>query len=71
MIEVNGTKIDVEFDGKYWHQNKERDDKRDAYMFSKGFKVLRIIGNHYIPSRELIEQSINELINNDIENITY
>lgn len=66
MIMINDIKIDVEFDGKFWHQDKERDDKRDVYVLSKGYKVLRIVGDHYIPSLEQIKQSIDSLINSEL-----
>lgn len=66
MIMINDIKIDVEFDGKFWHQDKERDDKRDVYVLSKGYKVLRIVGDHYIPSLEQIKQSIDNLINSEL-----
>lgn len=33
----------IEFDGQYWHRDtKRQDQQRDAYLQSKGFRVLRI-----------------------------
>ena len=39
LINLN---IALEVDGEYWHRNKEKDDRKDAYMLSKGFSVVRI-----------------------------
>ena len=34
--------VAIEIDGKYWHQNKEeRESARDAFIESKGYKVLK------------------------------
>lgn len=33
----------IECDGEYWHRNtKVRDEKRDAYMTARGYRVLRV-----------------------------
>lgn len=63
FIEVNGVKIDVEYDGYYWHKSKQSsDNKRDGYMFSKGIKVLRIKGRYKIPTIEQIESAIQTIL---------
>ena len=64
-LEVNGIAIDVEYDGRYWHQDQERDDRRDEYMFSQGYKVLRVIGDHDIPSFEQLQKSVDKLTTTD------
>lgn len=61
-LTLDGVDIDVEYDGKYWHTNQEKDDKRDKFILSKGYKVLRIIGNSKVPSFELIDNLIHTLI---------
>ena len=35
-------KIDIEIDGKAFHQDKERDLKRDKYLTGLGWQVIRI-----------------------------
>jgi len=32
----------IEFDGLYWHKNKENDTLRDGILNTRGFKILRI-----------------------------
>ena len=34
--------IVVEVDGKYWHRNKERDERKNSYLQKHGFIVIRI-----------------------------
>lgn len=67
MIEVNGIKIDIEYDGAYWHNKmKQHDEERNDYVISKGFKVLRFVAEKkQVPTNTLIESSVNELINSD------
>ena len=62
-IEINNIKIDIEYDGQYWHQDTQRDNLRDEVVNSYGYKILRIKGKHKVPKIEEIEEKINELIN--------
>lgn len=67
LLTLEGNKIDVEYDGLYWHQNTEDyDRKRNHWLMSKGYKVLRIKGNKYdeIPSIERIKEEVNYLLDN-------
>jgi hypothetical protein len=61
VIEYNGVNIDIEYDGKYWHQDKQRDRRRDEFVKSQGYKVLRIRGTRNIPTKERLIQSIENL----------
>ena len=36
------TRTAVEADGAYWHQNKERDDRKTEYLQSRGWRVVRL-----------------------------
>ena len=44
VININGIKIDVEFDGSHWHDDPDYDRRRDEFVKSQGYKVLRIDG---------------------------
>lgn len=44
-------KIVVECDGEEWHQDKERDRRRDEYMQKRGFKVFRFTGSEIFIDR--------------------
>lgn len=68
FIIVNGVKIDVEYDGQYWHSlTKNRDQKRNEYVLSCGYKILRFIGTNKLPSIVLIKNSIDTLVNTNTD----
>ena len=41
-IVLSDSKIIIEFDGKYWHQDKKRDIERDNLLTSLGWKIFHI-----------------------------
>lgn len=65
MTFINGVKIDVEYDGWYWHKDSElRDRRRDNYVKSQGYKILRIVAYaDRLPTEEELVESIDVLIN--------
>jgi very-short-patch-repair endonuclease len=40
-IAVPEKKLCFEYDGSYWHQDKEKDKKRDQVLYELGWKVIR------------------------------
>ena len=58
VIVVNDIHIDVEFDGWYWHQNKQRDRRRDEVVKSKGYKVFRILSDKKLPTGEKVGEKV-------------
>lgn len=65
FMKINNVKIDIEYDGKYWHQDKRRDLIRDKIIQKQGYKTLRIKAINTIPTKEQIIEKINILINTD------
>ena len=65
FVNVNGTNIDVEYDGGFWHQDQQADIKRDKFLQSNGFKVLRVRSGHQLPTEEELFTSIDELATTD------
>lgn len=59
---INNINIDIEYDGSYWHQDQQRDIKRDKFLQSQGFKVLRIRSGHKLPTESELFAAIDELI---------
>lgn len=55
-------KIDIEYDGWYWHQDEQRDRRRDEISKSYGWKVLRIKGSHKLPTEEQLIKAIDKLV---------
>lgn len=65
---IDDIKIDIEYDGWYWHNindMQEKDTERDSYVNKKGFKILRIKAGRSIPKEELLFKLIEELRNTD------
>lgn len=66
FFENNSQKINIEYDGWYWHEkNQEKDKKRDEYILSNGFKILRIKSGSLLPTKEQIVNAIKELLTTD------
>ena len=67
MIVVNDIKIDVEYDGWFWHQDKKRDDRRDNFVKKHGYKVLRIKSDKHdtLPNKERIDEKVQMLLNGE------
>jgi very-short-patch-repair endonuclease len=40
-IAIPSLKIDIEYDGSYWHKDKEKDKKRDTALKRIGWRVIR------------------------------
>ena len=66
LLILNGNKIDIEYDGSYWHKDrKQYDGARNAVLINNGYKILRIKGNNKdeLPQIKEIISSIDYLIN--------
>ena len=65
VIYINDIKIDVEYDGWYWHQDIEKDKRRDKFLYNQGYKILRVKGGKQAPEKAQLLQAIDALINTD------
>lgn len=66
---IDGNKIDIEYDGWYWHQNKHKDIKRDEHFKAIGWKILRVKSGNKLPNVQQLETAINDLVQNDCDYI--
>ena len=55
-------KLDIEFDGIYWHQNPDKDEKRDAFSIENGWRVIRFIGGSIAPPIGELKKAIESAI---------
>lgn len=62
---IDDIKIDIEYDCCYWHKDKVKDRKRDEFLKTQDWKVLRIKSKYKIPSLKQIEEGIFKLVNTD------
>lgn len=66
FLTINNIKIDVEYDGWYWHKDKqERDKRRDYYCMRHGYKVLRVLSKGSMPTEQQIIEGVNYLVNSE------
>lgn len=65
LLTIKGIQIDIEFDGEFWHQDINKDDKRDWFHIRRGFKVLRFRSKGKVPTKEQIEEGVNYLVNSE------
>lgn len=64
LLTINNVKIDVEYDGWYWHKDREEQDKRRNYkLLSLGYKILRIKSKNILPTEKQIVDAVNQLLN--------
>lgn len=65
LLILNNVKIDVEYDGVFWHKDmKDYDRRRNHWLINQGYKVLRILGDKKdsIPTIERLQQEIDYLL---------
>lgn len=62
-LKIKDVKIDIEYDGWYWHQDKERDTRRNNYMFKNGLCVFRIFSKGSLPSEDELKKYIDGFVN--------
>lgn len=62
---IDDIKINIEYDGNFWHKEKERDLKRDDFLINNNIKVLRIKANHKVPTLEQLKEKLQILIETD------
>jgi len=64
-------KIAIECDGWYWHQDKEKDLKRQKEIENKGFTVLRFTDDEIKNHLDLCSKEIDRVINNHSGNYEF
>ena len=62
---VNDLRINIEYDGWFWHKDKQKDIRRDRYLQSQGFKVLRIRSGRLLPDENELLSAIDSLISTE------
>lgn len=63
VLYKDGNKIDIEYDGWYWHKdNQSHDNRRNDFLIKNGYKVLRIRSNYELPTREQIIEGVDYLV---------
>ena len=63
----DNVKIDIEYDGIYWHQDEEKDKARDSIVKKNGYKILRIRSSRKLPEREELKHIIDKMFFSDLD----
>lgn len=70
VLNYKNVKIDIEYDGWYWHQKMQEHDKiRNDFILDKGYKIIRIISDGKMPTITQIQNAIDDIVNG--QNIVY
>ena len=59
-IAIPKLNIAIEYDGSWWHQNKEKDKKRQKELEDQGWIFIRY--EDYIPTKKELMRNFNEVI---------
>jgi very-short-patch-repair endonuclease len=69
VLNIDDCKINIEYDGWYWHKDRlEADKRRNNFLINRGYKVLRIRSKRDLPTKEQIVTCIDYLVK---DNHTY
>ncbi len=62
---INGIKIDIEYDGWFWHQDRRRDAIRNDLLIKNNWYVIRILSAYKIPDIDMLTNSITNILRNN------
>ena len=66
LLVINDIKIDVEYDGWYWHKDRQEEDKkRNYYLLKKNFRIIRFVCKNKNPSKQQLKEAVDKIINED------
>lgn len=61
-IFINDKKIDIEYDGWYWHQDIAKDIARNKVLIKYGWNIIRVLSGELLPEKEQLQRSINNVL---------
>lgn len=73
LVSVGGVQIDFEYDGQYWHKDRdEQDMRRNFFLIRRGYKVVRIKANKFdtLPTEKQIIDAVDYLVKGN-HSLTY
>lgn len=64
MTIIKDIKIDIEYDGWFWHRNKQTEDRRrDNFVKSQGYKIIRFIAyENRVPTKQELCEAIDKIV---------
>ena len=61
VVLFDDVKINIEYDGSFWHADANKDRKRDEFVKTHGYRVLRIKSRRSIPNLTDLVDKIESL----------
>lgn len=61
-IAIPEVRVNIEYDGSYFHQDVEKDNNRDAELGKLGWTILRY--RDYVPTIEELKEDLNRVMSN-------
>lgn len=65
IITEKGIKIDLEYDGSYWHKDYQKDRKRDEVLKTFGYKIIRVKSKRKLPTINQIKEAVNYVLEDE------
>lgn len=69
-LQTGDINIGIEYDCWFWHRvhadKTEHERKRDKYLISQGWRILRVKANELLPSQEQLDTAITALLNGSV-----
>ena len=62
VVFLEDKKIDIEYDGWYWHRNKQKDIARNSVLLNLGWNIIRVQSGNYLPTKDELQNCINNVI---------
>lgn len=63
FLNIDNCKIDIEYDGWYWHKDRiKEDNRRNYFLIRRGIKILRIRSIKEIPTITQIKEAVDILL---------
>lgn len=66
LLKKNKVKLAIEYDCWYWH-TPYIDNRKNEFLFEKGYKILRIKSGKGMPSKDLLFYNISKLLQKNVQ----
>jgi len=66
---IESKKLIIEYDGRYWHDDKDWDIERDNELIVKGYKIIHYVD--LVPSLDRLQIDIEDFLRSGSTSIYY
>lgn len=58
---IGDIRIAIEYDAQHWH-DADKDAKRDAFLISQGWRILRVKSGRFLPSQDRLDTALQQVL---------